>query len=219
MNKPKIFEENIQKIIENNILNLLNSIPDFENERIFTHPRAVGDITQNILEEKIHTCFPSGLAKNFDANFGRRALEDISFMDNDDNYFAIDIKTHNRDTKFNMPNLTSVEKLSKFYKNDKNYFVILLAEYKVIDNKMSFDAVRLIPIEHLKWDCLSIGALGWGQIQITNSRIINIDSNQSRKEWMLKLCEKLNFFYPKEISKIEKRITHFEKVRKYWTDK
>jgi len=66
---------------------------------------------------------------------------------------------------------------------------------------------------------LTIGALGWGQVQIANARIVNIDRNQTRKEWMLKLCDVMDIFYPKEISKIEKRLTYFERVRKFWENK
>ncbi len=34
-------------------------------------------------------------------------------------------------TKFDMPNLTSVERLAQFYGDDKNYFVILYIGYDV----------------------------------------------------------------------------------------
>lgn len=219
MISTKIFEPEILNTIQNNLLNLLNSCPDMDNAHIVNSPRAVGDTVQEILGDKMIECFPKGLIKNFNDSFARRSMADVAFMDYEDNYFVVDIKTHNRDTDFNMPNLTSVERLSRLYEDDKNYFVILLAEYKVINGKIVFDMVRLVPIEHLIWNCLTIGALGWGQVQIANARIVNIDRNQTRKEWMLKLCDVMDIFYPKEISKIEKRVTYFEKVRKFWENK
>ena len=219
MISTKVFETKTLNTLQDNLLNLLNSCPDFDNSHIVNSPRAVGDTVQEILGCKMSNCFPSGLIKNFNDSFARRSMADVAFMDYEDNYFIVDIKTHNRDTDFNMPNLTSVERLSRFYEDDKNYFVILLAEYKVVKGKIEFDAIRLIPIEHLKWDCLTIGALGWGQIQIANARVVNIERSQTRKNWMLQLCNILNIFYPKEISKIEKRLTYFEKVRKYWENK
>ena len=146
----------------------------------------------------------------------RRAMADVAFSDSQGNYFVVDVKTHNRNTDFNMPNLTSVKRLADFYENDKNFFVILLAEYGVQDNIAVFDSVKLLPIEHLQWDCLTIGALGWGQIQIANSNYISINTNTTRKEWMLQLCDNLDLFYPKEINKIKDRITHFANVRKFW---
>lgn len=218
INSP-IFDIQTITVIQNNLLSLLNSCSDFDNARIINSPRAVGDTVQEILGEKMSECFPSGIIKDFNDRFARRAMADVAFMDLQENYFVVDIKTHNRDTDFNMPNLTSVERLSRFYEDDKNFFLILLAEYKVNNGRIEFDAVRLVPIEHLKWDCLTIGALGCGQIQIANARVVNIDRTQQRKNWMLQLCDIMDLFYPKEIAKIEKRISYFEKVRKFWENK
>lgn len=219
MINTKVFESKTLSLIQNNLLKLLNSCSDFDNSHIINSPRAVGDTVQEILGNKMSDCFPVRLIKNFNDSFARRSMADVAFMDNDDNYFVVDIKTHNRDTDFNMPNLTSVERLSRLYEDDKNFFVILLAEYKVTNGKIVFDTVRLVPIEHLMWNCLTIGALGWGQIQIANASVVNINRNQTRKEWMLKLCDVMDVFYPKEISKIEKRLTYFEKVRNFWENK
>lgn len=214
-----IFETETLTKVQNNILSLLNSSRDFENVRIRNSPRAVGDAVQGILGEKMGECFPKGLIKDFDDGFARRAMADVAFMDSRENNFIVDIKTHNRDTVFNMPNLTSVQRLSRLYEHDNNFFVILLAEYKVEKDKLVFDAVRFIPIEHLKWDCLSVGALGWGQIQIKNARVVNIDRTQSRRDWMLQLCDKMSIFYPNEIRKIEKRMKYFANVRDFWKNR
>lgn len=43
------------------------------------------------------------------SEFGRRAMEDMAFKDSSDNYYAVDVKTHNLDTDFNMHNLISVK--------------------------------------------------------------------------------------------------------------
>lgn len=218
INSP-LFNSITLELVQKNLLDLLNSCHDFENERILNSPRAVGDTVQEILGERMSECFPEATIKDFSDSFARRAMADVAFLDCQDNYFIVDIKTHNRNTDFNMPNLTSVERLSRFYEDDKNFFVILLAEYKTFGDKIEFDTVRFIPIEHLQWDCLTIGALGWGQIQIANARIVNIDCNQSRKNWMLQLCDIMDIFYPKEIAKVEKRISYFAKVRAFWKNK
>ena len=219
MINSSVFDQNNLQIIERNLKELLNSCKDFDNPRIIASPRAVGDMVQEILAEKMNSCFPSGIIKEFNGSFARRAMADVAFTDSADNYFVVDIKTHNKNTDFNMPNLTSVERLSRFYEDDKNYFVIVLAEYQSDGSKISFDSVRLFPIEHLKWDCLTIGALGWGQIQIANARIVHIDRAQKRKNWMINLCDLLDIFYPKEIDKIRNRIDHFSKIRAFWESK
>ncbi len=136
-----------------------------------------------------------------------------------DFYYIVDVKTHRIGTKFNMPNLTSVERLSRFYEDDTNYFVLLLVSYRIEQSKATFTDVKFVPIEFLNWHCLTIGALGWGQIQIANSNRIEIQPQHSRKIWMLQLCDELLEFYPKEISKIASRIDHFKKIRDFWLSK
>lgn len=214
-----IFNSEILSLIQNNLCTLLNSCTDFSNPYIVHSPRAVGDAVQELLSHRLDECFPNGLIRDFDGKFARRSMADMAFIDKRDNYIMIDVKTHNRDTVLNMPNLTSVERLSRFYEDDKNYFVVLFAEYSVIDGKAVFDSVKLIPIEHFQWNCLVIGALGWGQIQIANANVITIDRSQSRKSWMLQLCDAMDIFYPKEIMKIEERMGYFARVRSFWQNK
>ena len=115
-----------------------------------------------------------------------------------------------------MPNLTSVERLSRFYEDDRNHFVILMISYVIQGLRTLVEEVVFVPIEFLAWDCLTIGALGWGQIQIANANIISINPGYSRRNWMLELCETLFDFYPKEIAKIDSRIEHFKNVREQW---
>lgn len=191
----------------------------FQNPQINASPRAVGDTVQEVIGEILPRCFPEGVIDEFNSEFARRAMEDAAFFDTDGNYYAIDIKTHNLSTDFNMPNLISVERLSRFYRDEKKYFVILLVEYSVKDGNLTFTAARFVPIEHLEWSCLTVGALGWGQIQIANSNRIDVNRNKTRVDWMLSLCDAMDVFYPKEISKITERIDYFRAVRTYWEGK
>ena len=68
----------------------------------------------------------------------------------------------------------------------------------------------------MSWECLTIGALGWGQIQIVNSNNIVVNHQFSRKQWMLQLCDAMLEFYPKEIAKIGDRLRRFEEIKAYW---
>lgn len=53
-------------------------------------------------------------------------MADFAFTDVDGNYYVVDSKTHNLGTSFNMPNLTSVERLARFYEDYHNYFAVLM---------------------------------------------------------------------------------------------
>ena len=219
MNAPSIVRTDNLQIVQQNLKDLLNECRDFENEHIIESPRSVGDAVQQVLAKQMASCFPDGIIRNFQGDFARRAMEDVAFEDADGNHFAVDVKTHNESTDFNMPNLTSVERLSQFYENDRNYFVIVLAEYRPNGPSIAFDNVRFFPNEHLKWDCLTIGALGWGQVQIADARRVDIDRRQNRKDWMIELCNRLNAFYPREIDKIKRRMDRFAQVRTFWNNR
>ena len=94
-----------------------------------------------------------------------------------------------------------------------------MVKYTISQNKVNVETVNLVPIEFLGWDYLTIGALGWGQIQIANANHINILSRYPRKTWMLELCDAVLAFYPREIAKIADRIGYMENVRKNWEER
>ena len=215
----RILNNHILRYLENRLIEELSKIDLFQEKRIRNSPRAMGDTVQDVVGELLPNCFPDDVISEFSADFARRAMADVAFTDVDNNYYLIDIKTHNTSTHFNMPNLTSVHRLARFYEDERNYFVILLIEYAVEDEQLKFTGVHFIPIEHLEWSCLTIGALGWGQIQIANANIIDINRKNTRKAWMLSLCDALDIFYPKEIAKITERLDYFQSVRAFWESK
>lgn len=206
-------------IIANNIKDYLNknSCHLLSGEAL-NSPRSVGDAVQVEIAEN---AMPSVLGKfgiNVKDNFSRRSMEDLAFFA-DDKYYAVDVKTHNLSTDFNMPNLISVKRLANFYKNDdKNNFCIIIVSYKITNNEIYYTNCHFKPIENFDWECLTLGALGWGQIQIANANRISF-ADESRKEWMLKLCEKVELFYNEEIGKIGERISWFSQMREYWRSK
>jgi len=216
--KSKIFYTNKFKEIENAIRDFLNSQPDFLSSRSASSTRATGDAIQELLAENFETILGDS-CKEYSADFARRAMADLAFKDVNDFYYVVDVKTHRKEVGFHMPNLTSVERLSRFYEDDKNVFVILSISYTIQDTKVVAEDVHFVPIEFLSWNCLTIGALGWGQIQIANSDKISIVEKNPRKAWMIELCDTLLEFYPREIGKINKRIDHFKKIRDFWQKK
>lgn len=200
--KSKIFYTGAYKKLEKKIKGFLNEQTDFLSPRTINSPRAVGDAIENILVENFGSIL-GDLPKEYSSEFARRAMADLAFTDRDDFYYVVDVKTHRLDTRFNMPNLTSVERLSRFYEDDKNYFVVLKVDYKVEDPKVIIDKVTFVPVEFLSWDCLTLGALGWGQIQIANANTVIVLPRDRRKDWMIEMCDNLLDFYPKEILKIK----------------
>lgn len=197
------------------IRNLVNSSPDFLSPRTAGSTRATGDAIESLISEKFNTFLGEWCAE-YSSDFARRAMADLAFTDREGFYSVVDVKTHREDTKFNMPNLTSVERLARFYESDKNVFSLIMVKYAIDDTKLRATEILFSPIEYLDWDCLIVGALGWGQIQIANSNYIKINNGYSRKKWMLQLCSTMLDFYPKEIQKIKDRMGRFDEVKDYW---
>lgn len=218
MKTSSIFSNEIAiNAFTNQIINELNIA--LRNMPINSSPRMIGDFTQDIIEEFFRKKLPDTIGTPIQEKFARRAMADLAFTDIYNNYIIVDVKTHNLDTSFNMPNLTSVERLARFYEDDSNYFSVMIIEYAKKNNFFFVSNIFFIPIEFLNWDCLTIGALGWGQIQIANANTIHINTEQTRKSWMLSMCDVLDIFYPKEKSKIDKRISYFSNVRNFWESK
>ena len=191
--------------VAGSIKNYINSSPEFLSQQTAGSTRAVGDTLESLLAEKFDT-FLGDWCAEYSNDFARRAMADLAFTDNEGFYTVVDVKTHREDTKFNMPNLTSVERLARFYESDSNIFCLILIRYAIQGTKVTATEVTFTPIEFLSWECLTVGALGWGQIQISNSNNIKMVDGYSRKKWMLELCDTLFEFYPKEIQKIQERV-------------
>ena len=200
-----IFADNRYKQVENRVTDLLRGQQSFLSSSTITSTRAAGDAIQSTISRHFETIV-ADYCREYSSDFSRRATTDLAFKDKEDNYYLIDVKTYNVETKFNMPNLTSVRRLAQLYQNEaymeKDYFTLLLVRYKVQDLDIDVLDVRFMPIQNLDWSCLTIGALGWGQIQIANSRNSEINRQLKRKQWMLQLCDELDAFYPREIAKI-----------------
>jgi len=217
--KSGTFYTNAYKKLESEISSFLNKYPDFLSKDTVSSTRATGDAIQHILEANFEGMLGS-FCKGCSASFARRAMADLAFRGRKDLYYVVDVKTHRLETKFNMPNLTSVERLARFYEDDANYYVMLMVAYNVIsDVRIHVERVHFVPIEFLSWGCLTIGALGWGQIQIANANNIVVNRKYSRKKWMLELCSVLFEFYPREIEKVKGRIEYFERVKRRWKKK
>ncbi len=213
-----LFTTNEYLEIGKRTMDFLNSHDDFLSPNTATSPRAVGDAIESILGEHFQDIM-GDICDEYSANFARRAMADLAFKDKHGFYYVVDVKTHRTDTKFNMPNLTSVERLARFYEDDSNYFTLLLVKYGINVTQARTTEVLFLPIEFLDWDCLTVGALGWGQIQIARSNYISIRPHYPRRSWMLELCETMLEFYPKEIEKIRSRIEYFERVKARWEAK
>lgn len=216
MSECPLFAMNVRADLEEEVKRILNEHEEFLSEATAESTRAVGDAIERIVSDSFRTIL-GDWASDYSGKLTRKAMADFAFEERNGYHVRVDVKTHRMDTAFNMPNLTSVDRLAAFYEGDKNVFSVMVVSYRLVASRPVVEKVYFVPIEHLSWDCLTIGALGWGQIQIANANRISIVTGNTRKAWMLELCDRLFEFYPKEQRKIERRIDRFQDVRAFWT--
>lgn len=213
--RSRLYQKERRNRIASYVKDRINAKRDFLSAITADSPRAVGDALEKIVGDQFENIL-GDWCTDYSNDFARRAMADIAFTDKDGFYHITDIKTHRIDTSFNMPQLTSVERLARLYEDDKNVFSVLMVKYEIDGLKVRARDVIFAPIEYLDWKCLTIGALGWGQIQIRNSNDILLRDSYSRKKWMIEFCDAVLSFYPKEIGKIRNRIERFERVKEVW---
>lgn len=171
--------------------------------------RGVGDAIEGLIVDEFRS-IARGLVDAVDTDFSRRAMEDLSFRIGSA-YYAVDVKTHREEPGFHMPNLTSVKRLMDFYEDDDNYFVIVMIKYRLADTGSLEDVTAIVePIEWFDWDCLRIGALGWGQLQFRSASDVRVNRSQTRKDWLRSFTGELRKHYAKEENKIKERLSYLE---------
>jgi hypothetical protein len=129
MEKSQIFYSDRFGEIQETIREFLNSQEDYLSASTANSPRAVGDAIQDVPGINLQQVLGEDVCKNYSANCARRVVADLAFEDDNGFYYVIDVKTHRLSTKFNMPNLTSVERLARFYESDKHVFAVLMVAY------------------------------------------------------------------------------------------
>ena len=204
----KIFYSDYYKEVEQNVIKVISQYKRFLTPQVINSPRSAGEAVQEIAAEHFGTAV-GDYCEKLEICAGRRSMADLKFFDQEGIEYYVDIKTHNKDTKFNMPNLLSVRRIYDLYQESNKYFAILFVTYKSANNQLEVNKVRLFPIEFLDWSCLSIGALGWGQIQISNSNKIVLNPHKGRDKWICEFRERILAFYENEAKKITERKEYF----------
>ncbi|OHB68069.1 MAG: hypothetical protein A2V70_18880 [Planctomycetes bacterium RBG_13_63_9] len=126
--KSRLFHSGAYKAVEAKVKDFLNEQDAFLSPSTARSTRAFGDALEGILGLHFAQILGDWCCE-YSADFARRAMADLAFADVDGLYYVVDVKTHRADTKFNMPNLTSVERLVRFYEDHKDLFVLLLVKY------------------------------------------------------------------------------------------
>jgi hypothetical protein len=109
--KSKLFHTDEYVAIQTRVRDLINGNPNFLSPNTAQSPRAAGDAIEDIVARSFDQILGPTICSEYSSDFARRAMADLAFQAVDGLYYMVDVKTHREDTKFNMPNLTSVERI------------------------------------------------------------------------------------------------------------
>lgn len=180
-------------------------------------PRSVEDAVRDLLADRFGDVL-GDLAPGYSIHAARRAMADLAFEDREGRFYTAAVRTRHVDAARSSPDLVSVESLARYFEDDANHFVVLLVDYATTDGAVVPENVRLLPIEWIAWDCLAIGALGLGRIQIADARRV-VEHRKTRRTWMLELCDALFDVVPREIERMHDRLARLERVHAAWKAK
>lgn len=144
--------------------------------------------------EKIESIYASKYNKSITT---RKSIGDFFLNDT----HAVNVKSNDLNKNNYSPNIISASKVEKWLNGGKDLSFIFV-DYIVRDNKIEIqNDTKLIPVQHISWDCLTIQAQGKGVIQKNKSLSIK---ESSKEEWLKGLSEAYIIFINKERIKLDK---------------
>jgi hypothetical protein len=197
--------------------------------------RTIGDLiehqTINIIKEN-----QGEIIQKVKPAKGKKSTEDVAFI-NENVKYLLDLKSHNVEADFSMPNLISIEKLRKLLTNRKKEkkekkpakkptkkptkikkpeplqeLIYVLIDYKIESNIVKIKSVKVVFVWEMDMSMLVIGALGNGQLQIKNLNKDLIFTAEGKKIWFQKLKVEVKDYLEKQIIKIKKLQEEWENV-------
>ena len=170
--------------------------------------RTVGDLIESKVSEILRNV-KSELITEKRAPRSKKSIEDVTLVSNGITYY-IDPKTHDVNSDFSMPNLTSIEKIKKLFLNEKEELVYVFVSYRIENAVINIVEVKVFFIWELDISILGVGALGKGQLQIKNANESLIFTSKGKENWYVDFKKLVQTYLKKQITKIKKQILDWE---------
>jgi hypothetical protein len=108
----------------------------------------------------------------------RKAIGDFMLADN----HAVNVKSNNVAKQNYSPNMISIKKMHKWVFEDRRNLSFIFVDYEEQGEKLKIlEETKLIPIEQIAWDCLSIEAQDYGVIQ--KVRPLKTNKKQTKRDF------------------------------------
>jgi hypothetical protein len=170
--------------------------------------RTIGDLVENKVIEII-TADTNPLISEVKLSTGKKSMEDVSVV-SDGVRYLLDPKSHNVDSEFSMPNLTSISKIKKLYSTPKQELLYVFVDYQIEGQTVLIKGIKVLFLWELDMSMLGVGALGKGQLQIKNLNDDLVITDEGKEAWYDKLKVEVNKYLDKQIIKIAKQKKEWE---------
>lgn len=192
-------------MIEDIQLELTEKLKSFQIQQ-GSEQRTIGDLVEHKVKE---ICKEFSIRKNleFKDRRSKKSLEDFTLIENTngtENVYYFDPKTHDENSEFSMPNLSSIDKLKKLLISENENLVNIFVSYTTKDGIVTVKKIDVRFIWELDFSILRIGSLGKGQLQISNMKNSLIFTDEGKIEWSKKLKIKVNEYHDDQIKRLEK---------------
>jgi len=166
--------------------------------------RTVGDLIESKVSEILFNS-TSELISEKRAPRSKKSIEDVTLVSNGVLYY-IDPKTHDINSDFSMPNLTSVEKIKKLFDTTDKELIYVFVSYAITDGMVIINDVKVFFIWELDISILGVGALGKGQLQIKNANKDLVFTQKGKVGWYGDFKLLMQEFLKKQLIKVNKQI-------------
>lgn len=166
--------------------------------------RSIGDLIEHKVKKILMSLHSSDLVKECLEPRSKKSIEDMSIVGTDNVRYYIDSKSHNINSDFSMPNLTSVEKLRNLLQNNKEELIYVFVSYESNGQNVNIITIDVKYVWELSFEMLRIGSLGKGQLQISNmNKELNF-TTVGKKNWFDELKTNVNKYHEQRINQIKK---------------
>jgi hypothetical protein len=166
--------------------------------------RSVGDMIEFKIKNILMGLVTNGLVADCVEPRSKKSIEDVTLIGHDGVKYYIDPKSHNVNSKFSMPNLTSVEKLRKLLSSDDKELLYVFVSYEVIGQNVNVTSIDVKYVWELSFAMLRIGSLGKGQLQISDMNKDLKFTEIGKQGWFEELKGVVKEYHDQRIKQIEK---------------
>ena len=166
--------------------------------------RTVGDLIEGKVSEILYNS-ESDLISEKRPPRSKKSIEDLTLVSNGIVYY-VDPKTHDINSDFSMPNLTSIDKIKKLFKNVNEELIYIFVSYEINNGTVIILNIKVFFIWELDISILGVGALGKGQLQIKNAHKDLTLTDKGKIDWYYDFKKLVQEFLGKQVNKINKQI-------------